>query len=469
MLSRDLGRSEADVPQVFCPYKEALKLYRQGIDLPDDVTLLWADDNFGYIRQLSNPEEQKRKGGGGVYYHFSYWGIPQNYLWLGSTPPALTVYEMMKAYVMNCRDVWVFNVGDIKPIEYETQYALDFAWNVNSIDMDDADQYGRKWGAEIFGEQFADAIYRIKRDYLHLASSGKPEHVNRVPFTIGEMNDRLAAYSRLARTVDSLQAHIPADLQDAYYQLITYPVKASEAMNQKVMHSRMSFEYARMGMKDEAMQNAELSRKGFQAIKDLTEKYNKGIANGKWDGMMSYTPQNERHLRENPVAQMKDVSPTVKKEKQVDRLTIPASMYVKTNAAGHKFKLIKGLGTTGKALTVWPLNMRTYTDADVKSAPYAEYKVKFSKGSNRIEVRCLPTFPLYEGLSLRYAISVDGEKPQFVSIKTEAETKSWSPGVLQGYVNRQTTHVSAMDREATVRIYFPDAGLVLTSIEVYGN
>ena len=466
MLSRGLGRNEVDVPQVFCPYKEALKLYRQGIDLPDDVTLLWADDNFGYIRQLSNPEEQKRKGGGGVYYHFSYWGIPQNYLWLGSTPPALTVYEMMKAYVMNCRDVWVFNVGDIKPIEYETQYALDFAWDVNSIDMADADQYGRKWGAETFGKQFADAIYHIKRDYLHLASSGKPEHVNRVPFTINEMKERLVAYSRLSEMVDSLRTLIPADLQDAYYQLIAYPVKASEAMNQKVLHSRMSFEYARMGLKDEAMLNAELSRKGFQVIKDLTAKYNRGIANGKWNGMMSYTPQNERHLRENPVAQLKDVSPTLKNVRQQERLTIPAGKYVKTNSAGHKFKLIKGLGTMGEALTIWPLNMRTYTDADVASAPYADYKVKLKAGSNHIEVRCLPTFPLYEGRSLRYAISVDGGKPKFFSIKNEAETKAWSPGVLQGYVNRFINYMSTTDKEVTVRIYFPDAGLVLTSIEM---
>lgn len=469
MLSADLGKPASAVPQVFCPYKEALKLYRQGIDLPDDVTLLWADDNFGYIRQLSTPEEQRRKGGGGVYYHFSYWGIPQNYLWLGSTPPALTVYEMMKAYVMNCRDVWVFNVGDIKPIEYETQYALDFAWDVNTLDMADADQYGRKWGQETFGEQFADAIYRIKRDYLHLASSGKPEHINRVPFTIKEMEARLAAYSRLARMADSLQAFIPADLQDAYYQLIAYPVKASEAMNQKVLHSRMSFEYASMGMKDAAMQNAELSRKGFQAIKELTQKYNTGMANGKWDGMMSYTPQNERHLRENPVAQMKDVSATMKRISEPERRTVPASAYVKANPAGHKFKLIKGLGTTGQALTVWPLNMRTYTDADISSAPYAEYKVNLRKGGNRIEVRCLPTFPLYEGRSLRYAISVDGGKPLFVSIKTEAETKQWSPGVLQGYVNRSTSYTSDTGKQATVRIYFPDAGLVLTSIEVYND
>ena len=101
MLEANTGKAANEVPQMFCPYKEAMRLYHLGLDLPEDVTLMWVDDNFGYIRQLSNPEEQKRSGGAGVYYHFSYWGVPQDFLWLGATPPALMAYEMSKAYAMN--------------------------------------------------------------------------------------------------------------------------------------------------------------------------------------------------------------------------------------------------------------------------------------------------------------------------------------------------------------------------------
>ena len=212
MLEANTGKAANEVPQMFCPYKEAMRLYRLGLDLPEDVTLMWVDDNFGYIRQLSNPEEQKRSGGAGVYYHFSYWGVPQDFLWLGATPPALMAYEMSKAYAMNCRDLWVFNVGDIKPIEYEAQYALDFAWDISTLDITNADLYGKLWGAELFGSDVAEDIYRIKRDYGLLSQGGKPEHVNFVDYSVEEMLARLEAYGKLVAEVDALQERIPSSL-----------------------------------------------------------------------------------------------------------------------------------------------------------------------------------------------------------------------------------------------------------------
>lgn len=466
MLAANIDRPVTEVPQIFCPYKEALKLYRLGLDLPEDVTLLWADDNFSYIRQLSDPSEQKRKGGGGVYYHFSYWGIPQDHLWLGCTPPALTVYELLKAYEMNCKEMWVFNVGDIKPIEYEMQYALDFAWDIRSFDLENADLYGKKWGSEIFGPEFAEAVYEIKRDYSHLASAGKPEHVNRVDYTPSEAEKRLADYATLVRKADSLQAFIPAALQDAYYQLIAYPVKASAAMNEKVLGSNLSFAYAGQGRKDEAMRNATLSREGYRKIVSLTERYNKEIAGGKWDGMMDYAPRGVTHFYEFKTARPEDVNPTVAPETKEHRIEVRADNYVKCHAAGQQFKTINGLGVSGAGLTVWPLHIKTYEAADIASAPYAEYRLRVRKGDNRITVKCLPTFPIYSGLKLRYAISLDGSEPQFVDIRTEAETKEWSPNVMQGYVTGTTHYQSEADGEVTARIYFPDAGMVLSSLLV---
>ena len=466
MLATNIDRPVTEVPQVFCPYKEALKLYRIGLDLPDDVTLLWADDNFSYIRQLSNPEEQKRKGGGGVYYHFSYWGIPQDHLWLGCTPPALTVYELMKAYEMNCKEVWVFNVGDIKPIEYETQYALDFAWDVHSFDMENADLYGKQWGTEIFGPSFAEAIYEIKRDYSHLASAGKPEHVNRITYSITETEKRLADYNNLVQKVDSLQPHIPACLQDAYYQLIAYPVKACAAMNEKVLGSNLSFAYAKQGRKEETMKNAALSKNGYQKIIRLTAYYNKEMAGGKWDGIMDYAPRGVKHFYEFPTASLKDVNPTLSPIADEHTAIIPSDAYIKHNAAGRQLKIINGLGVSGKSLTVWPLNLHTYNEGDITSAPYVEYRINVQKGINKIVIKCLPTFPVYQGLKLRYAIAVDGGKPQFVNIQTEAETSAWSPNVMQGYVQGITNYTSDTDKEVSIRFYFTDAGVVLNSLTI---
>lgn len=469
MLATGIGRPVNQIPQIFCPYKEALKLYRLGLDLPEDVTLLWADDNFSYIRQLSNPDEQKRKGGGGVYYHFSYWGIPQDHLWLGCTPPALTVYELSKAYEMNCKDIWVFNVGDIKPIEYEMQYALDFAWNIHSFQLENADLYGKKWGAEIFGMDFAEPIYEIKRDYSYLASAGKPEHVNRVSYSVTESEQRLAHYAELVKKVDSLQSHIPERLANAYYQLIAYPVKASAAMNEKVLGASLSFKYAAKGRKEEAMKYAALSQEGYQKIVNLTAYYNIEMSGGKWDGMMDYAPRGVKHFYEFKTATSKDIASQVLDMDEKTPVTLSADEFVQCQPAGFHFKVIKGLGVSGAALTVWPLNLKTYDETDITQAPYAEYKVRVYRGENRIDVKCLPTFPIYSGLKMRYAISVDGHTPQFVSIATEAETKEWSPNVMRGYAMGSTLYHSEEDKEVRVRIYFADAGLLLSSLTAVDN
>lgn len=465
MLGRTFGSADK-VPQVFCPYKEALPLYRMGLELPDDITLLWVDDNFSYIRQLSDPKEQKRKGGGGVYYHFSYWGIPQDWLWLGSTPPALTVYELSKAYAMNCKDIWVFNVGDIKPIEYELQYAMDFSWNVKSIDMDNADLYGKKWGAETFGPQFADEIYEIKKEYYRLASAGKPEHINRVDYTQFDMEKRLSDYHLLVERSRSLQTKIPSELQDAYYELIAYPVEASSAMNDKVLGSRLSYIYALDGLKDKTMTNSKLSKEGYRNIVALTERYNKHTAGGKWDGIMDYAPRGVKHFYEFKTADTVDIA--AKTKINIDSSTvIKAVEYARLNCEGTSFKTIKGLGISGEALTVWPLNMRTFESKDIMTAPYAEYKVPVRKGKNIIEVRCLPTFPIYNGLKLRYAVSVDNDTPQFVNITAEAETnKNWGPNVMRGYSFGKSLYTSDKDKTINVRIYFSDPGLVISELHV---
>ncbi|HQK40070.1 MAG TPA: glycosyl hydrolase 115 family protein, partial [Flavobacterium alvei] len=129
LLETYINRDATKVPQAFTIYKEVLDLYDEGLKVPEDITLVWTDDNYGYIRRLSNPEEQKRPGGGGVYYHASYWGRPHDYLWVDSVHPALLREEMMKAYQSNCKEIWILNVGDLKSIEYSTTLFLDMAYD----------------------------------------------------------------------------------------------------------------------------------------------------------------------------------------------------------------------------------------------------------------------------------------------------------------------------------------------------
>lgn len=462
MIEQRMGKPAKEVPQTFCPYKEALKLYRLRLDLPDDITLLWVDDNFGYIRQLSTPEEQQRKGGAGVYYHFSYWGVPQDYLWLGATPPALMAYEMMKAYETNCRDLWIFNVGDIKPMEYEMQYALDFAWDIRTLDMANADLYAKSWAKEIFGAEVAEDIYEIKREYGRLSQGGKPEHVNFVDYTVDEGLQRLMDYQALVKKVENTQQHIPAGRRDAYFELIAYPVKACAAMNEKVLGSKLSYEYARCGYMEETNKYAELCRQGFEKVVSLTHQYNHCVAGGKWSGMMDYAPRGLRHFKAFEAAQEKDVERGRKPLNKYDAVKVGAGAYVKSH--GENVKRISGLGISGESVAVWPLDMTMYQKAS--EAPYVEYRLPVKKGRNEVVVKCLPTFPLYQGLKLRYAISIAENSPETIDFQTEAETKQWSPNVLRGYACGVTEYVSSSDQEVAIRIYFMDPCVVLEEIEV---
>ncbi|MDB5918466.1 MAG: hypothetical protein JWR40_2700, partial [Massilia sp.] len=130
LLARHTGKPLDAVPQVFAAYKEVLGLYRQGLKLPDDVTIMWPDDNFGYIRSYTSASERGRAGGFGVYYHLSYLGAPLSYLSLSTTPPALVWEEMTKAYDSGASRIWIANVGDIKPAEIDTEFFLQMAWCV---------------------------------------------------------------------------------------------------------------------------------------------------------------------------------------------------------------------------------------------------------------------------------------------------------------------------------------------------
>lgn len=280
ILSNHFKKDLSEIPQIFCPYKEVLTLYKAGAKIPDDVTLVWVDDNHGYIRKLSNPQEQQRSGGSGIYYHLSYWGEPEDYLWLNSISPTLISYELTKAYEYRSNRLWMINVGDIKPAELETEFAMDLAWDVKQWSPDKSHMYVKFWAARTFGEMFAAEIADIKSDYYRLAASGKPEHIDLIEFSPSEVDQRLKDYQQLARKAELLKERIPTRLQDAYFQLICYPVLGAASINE--MHF-----YAKKG-------ESEKSKEAYDRIQSLTKIYNIEIAQGKWNGMMSSHPRDRK-------------------------------------------------------------------------------------------------------------------------------------------------------------------------------
>jgi len=494
LLGNGIGKLPQDIPQIFCPYKEVLNVYRNGLSLPNDVTIVWADDNHGYIRQLSNEQEQKRSGRSGVYYHLSYWGSPQDYLWLSSVSPSLVSYEMTKAYHYGADRVWVFNVGDIKPAEMEIEFAMDLAWNVNKWPPAKVAAWIHNWAARTFGNEYADAITRIKETYYLLAQSGKPEHINSIRFTDAEANQRLSQYQAIAAQAETLYNQMPDRLKDPFYELILYPVEGARRMNEKILYAQLSLQLAGAGAQ-EALLCAQKAQEAFTAIQQLTARYNDSTAGGKWSGIMSWHPRNQPVFKMPPVAtqQMIDsakaagisVRPAKTAPVSVGAASVPAEEAPRPIAKRHLprvvpaglallkmdrpdtfLRTIPGLGAGGNGVTVLPFSAAASNDTALAGRHWLEYSAQLSAGVHTLSVKCLPTQSTGSKGLLRYAVSVNGDAPQIVNIHTESESRAWKENVLRGFALGKSTHAVNASGPASIRIYFLDPGLVINELQI---
>ncbi|WP_198680017.1 glycosyl hydrolase 115 family protein [Aureibaculum luteum] len=302
------SKNGVDKPQAFVPYKEVLHYYQSGLKLPEDITLVWTDDNYGYIRQLSNPDEQSRSGGAGVYYHTSYWGRPHDYLWLNSTNPVLMWEEMSKAYEFKSQDLWILNCGDIKPHEYSIELFLDMAWNMNDFKKNkDISKHQTSWASREFGAKNATSISNLMHSYYTLAFKRRPEFMawsqvepvtksNPTEFTQyhygDEVSQRITDYQNLINDATAIKSKISKEQQDAFYQLVYYPVIGAANLNHKWLYAYKNKFLATQG-RQSAMDFGDKSALAYKAIIKETNYFNKTMKNGKWDHIMSMAP---RHL-----------------------------------------------------------------------------------------------------------------------------------------------------------------------------
>ena len=253
ILSKHIPENIDSIPQLFVPYKEVMDIYERGLKVPEYVTLVWPDDNWGYMKRLSNKEEQKRKGEAGVYYHISYCGEPHDYLWLNTTPPTLIYEEMRKAYDTGAKRYWLLNVGDIKPGELGMKFFMDMAWDVNRFNMDTAYEFNTDYLTSIFGEQYRNDLKDIIDTYYLLGFQHKPEAMGwgyvwnnyrdreRVVDTdfsfvnYNEAESRMKEYDRIAAKAQKMLHALPEAYQAAFYELVYYPVKGADLMNKKML------------------------------------------------------------------------------------------------------------------------------------------------------------------------------------------------------------------------------------------
>ena len=263
LIAEHIDRPVETIPQAFTPYKEVLEIYSNGLELPDDVTIIWPDDNFGYMKRLSGPHEQKRSGRAGVYYHVSYLGVPHSYLWYSTTPPALMYEELRKAYDTTADRIWLANCGDLKGAEMQVSLFLDMAYDIDSFNANNVVTYPARWLAKMFGDQYYSVFEDITSSHINLAFSRKPEYMGwgywnnywgggekrtDTEFSFANYNEaenRLNEYSRIGKKAENLLASLDKDSQPAFYQLLYYPVKGAELMNHMTIKGQYYRQYVR--------------------------------------------------------------------------------------------------------------------------------------------------------------------------------------------------------------------------------
>ncbi|MGA2542077.1 MAG: glycosyl hydrolase 115 family protein [Verrucomicrobiota bacterium] len=297
LLARWVNTNLSAIPQIFCPYKEVLDLYRLAPDIPSDITLLWPDDNYGYVRQFSDARERARPGGAGVYYHVSYWGRPQDYLWLCSTPPALIGEEMSKAFDYGANQVWMLNVGDLKPAEMDIEFFLKLAWDPHSWNPSNTDLLMEQQFARDFGPDLAPQISALFAEYNRLNFQRKPEHMASTAGGIfscaangDEAAQRLQSWRDLGALTAALVQKLPPEMQDAFFELIGYPVLASLLMNEKWLALSRYQACSRLG-RTPPLDLLAQAQSAQQEIARQTDIYNNRTAAGKWRFIMSDNPR----------------------------------------------------------------------------------------------------------------------------------------------------------------------------------
>lgn len=304
ILAENIDRPVETVPQAFTPYKEVLEIYSNGLELPDDVTIVWPDDNYGYMKRLSGVREQRRTGRSGVYYHVSYLGVPHSYLWFSTTPPSLMYEELRKAYDTTADRLWLLNCGDLKGSEMQVSLFLDMAWDIGRFTADNVVTYPARWLAGIFGEAYYDRLEAMTREHLRLAFPRKPEymgwgyHWNRFDHNCEQLTDtdfsftnydeaprRLEAYRKLGARAEALLHEIGDEARPAFYQLVYYPLRGAELMNRMTLGGQRNRWYARQGRAATNAVRDEVQR-CYDSLQVITRGYN-SLLGGKWNHMMS--------------------------------------------------------------------------------------------------------------------------------------------------------------------------------------
>ena len=460
LLKKYVDRDLTRIPQMFMPYKEVLEIMENGLQVPDDVTIVWCDDNYGNMTRLSDAAQQARSGGAGVYYHLSYAGRPHDNLWISTAQPGLIYHEMMEAYRHNVRKLWVANVHDPKVAAYDLEFFLDLAWNVDNVQPGTVPDHLERWLAREFGQAAAAQAAPAMQEYYRLCAMRHPEFfgwsqvelsdAQRYPgglskpidteFSFSEFGNEAQRYidrfRAVRRTLESATSLVPARSRDAWFAAVLYPVGGAESMAEKMLYAQRARQRARTTYspyvwKPDTVQlaAAALSLTAYRDIRERTRQFNEELAGGKWRGLMC------DHPRDLPVYWAPDLPVSLTDAEIAKWGAFGQDWHApEVPAAGRDYYAANACDYAAATAPVRPVRSLGHSGRAVPVPKGASLRYDFrteSSGKAVIRVAVIPTQALDKG-DIRFSVSVDGGTPQIVSIREPYRSDRWKQNVMRG-------------------------------------
>ncbi|OYQ34642.1 hypothetical protein CHU95_11125 [Niveispirillum lacus] len=492
------GKPPQQTPQLWALYKEVQDYYDHGMRVPEDVTLLFADDNWGQIRRLpvAGRDPIDRAGGYGVYYHFDYVGAPRNYKWLNTNQIAKVWQQMDLAYESGARTIWIVNVGDIKPMEYPLDFFLDMAWNPSGMTADALAAWPAQWAAQTFGEALGTEIAQVMETYATYASRRKPELIDQDTFPLGDgigpvldggpFGQMVAEWRALVARMEGIKARLRPDQLDAYFQLVEHPVLALSNLYEMYYAAAWN---KRLMMRNDPRADyfANEVERTFKRDADLTDQYH-SINGGKWAGMM-----NQIHMSyviwQTPTQQSMPSISRVYADIPPDRLaaqikftsagktdpaamTRPASSFDKAvGAKGLSWRVVPYLGRNDAVLAL-PQGRSATAPSD---GMRLEYTVTLAKdGVAEVDLNLSPTLDTTGGAGIRIGVSIDDGPVQTVVSHliptpgevTSPEQAAWMEAVKNNGHTVTARFEGVKAGKRTVKVWRMDDNAVLASLTI---
>lgn len=430
------GRKASETPQVWALYKEVLDYYDKGMKVPDDVTLLLCDDNWGNVRRVPNAKERKHKGGWGLYYHVDYVGAPRNSKMLNVTPVQNPWEQLTLAYENGIDRLWILNVGDLKPMEYPISQFMDMAWNPRKYDVNNITRHTRDWCAQQFGESQADEAARILNLICKYNGRCTPEMLDKNTYSLenGEWQEVVNQYLQLE--ADALRQYnsLPASYHDAYRQIILFPIEMMSNLHQMYFAQAQNHALYKQG-NPKANVWADECERLFKRDSHICDYYNHKMAGGKWNGMMTQKHIGYKSWNDDFE---KDTCPELFRVTSKDGVIISENNGVveieapyyssKTDAAEAKWTEIPFMGKSVSAMTLMP-----YTKSVKGASITYKFKMQVSKTSDgkafngkqkvRIHVITKSTLDYLNKGGLTYGVSLDGASPVEINFNKDLNEK----------------------------------------------